>query len=78
MITLGQLISQVLQNPDWVSKSLVFILAGLYLVFAVRVGLQVRRLERWLFLLQGHGFGVWALVHVGLAVLGIALVFIIL
>lgn len=56
-----------------VVKGMIFILMLLYAIFAVRVWVQVRRLEQWLTLLRGHGFGIWALLHVILAVLGLGL-----
>lgn len=59
----------------FVSKLMVLALALLYVIFAVRVWVQVRRLENWLWLLRGHHFRVWALIHVILAVLGLGLVF---
>lgn len=55
-------------------KGMALILTLLYLVFAVRVWVQVRRLERWLTLLRGHGLGMWALAHLGLAFVGLGLV----
>lgn len=57
----------------FVVKIIVLILAVLYGIFAVRVWVQVRRLERWLSLVRGHGFHVWALAHLVLAILGLLL-----
>lgn len=62
----------------FVTKAIVLILAVLYGIFAVRVWVQVRRLERWLSLLQGYRFRTWALTHLVLAVVGILLVLVLL
>ncbi len=61
-----------------VSKIIILVLVGLYVIFAVRVWVQVRRLERWLVLLRGHGLSIWALVHFLLAIVGLMLALVVL
>lgn len=81
MSTIDQLTSQVLQNPAGAATSglsvvirvFAFILIVLYILFAIRVWVQVGRLTKWLMLLQGHRFEMWALVHLILAVAGLVL-----
>lgn len=76
VISLGQIVIRA--DVALISKTMVLILALLYVIFAIRVWVQVRRLEAWLTLVQGYGFSWWALGHVVLALIGLGLVFFVL
>lgn len=51
-------------------KLIVLSILFLYLIFALTIFIQAKRLEKWLFLLHQHGFPKWALVHLALAGVG--------
>lgn len=53
-----------------IAKIMILIMAAIHIILAVRVWIQVRRLQAWLPLLKGHYFDLWAAIHLGLATLG--------
>lgn len=77
LIALGEVVAAVFDNPNLIIKGVILILTVLYAIFAVRVLVQIRRLENWLVVLRGYHFGIWAMVHVVLAVFGFGLALVI-
>lgn len=65
-------------EPFFISKIIVLVLAVIYVIFAIRVWVQVRRLEVWLPLLRGRKFSLWALLHLGWAIIGFILTVVVL
>ena len=75
---------QVLLSPTTVTgtqisllffvKITVLVLALVYGVFAVRVWVQARRIQKWLPFMGRAWHGNWALIHIVLALVGIGLV----
>lgn len=86
MSAFDQLTTQALRNPagaaadtlSLVVKIFIFILILIYIFFALRVWVQVRRVTHWLVLLRGHRFEAWALLHLGLAIVGLGVAFLVL
>lgn len=72
LIANPRLIAQYI-NLSLIGKIFFLILAALYVIFSIRVLVQIRRLELWLPPLKHHGYGWWALAHLVVAVLGVML-----
>ena len=53
-----------------IAKIMILILAAIHIVLAIRVWIQIRRLQAWLPMLKGHYFNLWAAIHLALAALG--------
>lgn len=72
-ISSGEVIGAIVRNPELIIKSVVLLLTLLYAFFSVRVLVQIRRLERWLIVLRGYHFSIWAFFHVVLVIVGIVM-----
>lgn len=54
----------------FITKAVVLVILLLYVLFALTAFIQIRRLEGWLMSLQRYRFPRYALIHLGLSIIG--------